>query len=348
MARAPGILGRHPRLLAALAVGGAAALLALVLLTRGEESSRTEAAARSCGAPAGLTVPPYAEDSVFNQPIPADAKADPDSDRLVAGVVEAARDTGFVVALKAFTVPVYVASRDTPRYDVSLTASWAPRTTLDAVPIPAEARPDPADDGHLAVVDRLRGCEYDLWQARKEGDRWSASWGNVIPTQGRGIYPDGLSARASGFGLLAGLIFPEELAQGEIEHALVFSYPLTRAGGPVPPATDSDGLSTRPDAIPEGARLQLDPTLDLDALGLAGPERAVARALQRYGMFLADTGGAVSLYAEHPKSSGARNPYAGIVPDESSLRLERIPLDRLRVLELGPQQSGRLRPPSPD
>src|SRR3712207_8502377 len=49
------------------------------------------------------------------------------------------------------------------------------------------------------------------------------------PIEGSGVDPSGSSARASGFGLLAGLVFPEELRRGRIEHALVFAYPYTRS-----------------------------------------------------------------------------------------------------------------------
>ncbi|MFN2468157.1 MAG: hypothetical protein ABR521_08540 [Gaiellaceae bacterium] len=269
----------------------------------------------------------------FERPIPPGAAIDPRSKQLVRSVVEAASDKGFVVALRSFTVAVYVASRATPRRDVRLTAPWAPRPVLRSVPIPSGARPDPESDGHLAIVDRRTGCEYDFWQARRtRTGTWVASWGNRIPI-GRRVFPDGLSARASGFSLTAGLITPDELRRGRIDHALVFHYPFTRAGGFVPPATQSDGRSHRRDAIPEGARLQLDPSLDLDKLDLEPYERTIARALQRYGMLLGDTGGAVSLFAAHPHSYEG-DAYDGLLPDEDFAALDGILLERLRVLRL--------------
>ena len=278
---------------------------------------------------------PYAAASPFNQPIPAGAAVDAGSDRMIEGFVEAAEAKGFLVAVRQFTVPVYAADRRTPRYHVRLTAEWAPRRVLRNVPIPDEARPDPASDGHLTILDRSTGTEYDFWQARKAGCTWSASWGSRIRLSGRGIYGDGLAARASGFGLLAGLIRPDELRAGSIDHALVFSYPYTRANRFVPPATATDGRTPGPAAIPIGARLQLDPELDLDTLELAPYERVVAEALQRYGMYLGDSGGAVSLYALHPQSSPG-SPWEDLLPHEDFVYLERIPLERFRVLELPP------------
>jgi hypothetical protein len=139
--------------------------------------------------------------------------------------------------------------------------------------------------------------------------------------------------RASGFGSAAGLIFPDELAAGRIDHALTFTMKHTKAGGPVPPATASDGWSTVPGAIPEGARLQLDPALDLDSFRLTAWQKTIARALQQYGMYLTDTGGAVAFQAVHPQSVSTTYPW-GDVP---AAAIPAALAAHLRVLELGNQ-----------
>lgn len=278
----------------------------------------------------------YAADSPFNQKIPAGATIDARSEQMVGSVVEAGRRQGFLIAVKRWTIPVYFADSTTQRYRIRLKARWAPARWFEGVPIPPGAAPDPANDAHMVIIDTDNGCEYDLWQARKKRGNWKASWGNSLRTDGDGVFPKGLSARGSGFALPAGMIWPEELAVGRIEHALQFSYKHTRRGGPVSPATESDGTSSREDAIPEGARLRLDPTLDLDALGLRPYERIVAEALQQYGMFLGDDGGGVTLQAVHPQSY-AGNPYEGLLPDRKYVYLDNIPLERLQVLELSAQ-----------
>ena len=82
---------------------------------------------------------------------------------------------------------------------------------------------------------------------------------------------------------------------------------------------------------------ELDPTLDVDALGLTGYERTIAIALQRYGMYVADTGSPPGLYAVNPQSYGTTNPYAGTWGDQTYVYLATIPADRFRVLALPPQ-----------
>jgi hypothetical protein len=210
------------------------------------------------------------------------------------------------------------------------------------VPIPRRAAADPQGDGHLAIVDRARGCEYDFWQARKGSRGWSASWGNTIRTGSTGIFPYGLSARASGFALTAGVIFPGEIRRHRINHALVFAYPYVRQGRPVRPATQTDGSHSRAGALPMGARLQLRRGLNLRRLGLKPWQMTIARALKRYGMYLGDTGGTVALRAVSTQSYG-RNPYRGELRTASTVALPQVLLRNMRVLRFRSQAARRPR-----
>ncbi len=178
-------------------------------------------------------------------------------------------------------------------------------------------------------------------------------WANRGPLAGgTGIQPGGFSTRASGFVNIAGLIRPTELGAGAIRHALTFAYPFTKDGGPVAPATASDGRASTQDGwgglarpanalpIPEGARVQLDPALDLDALDLLPWQKAVARALQVYGMFLADTSPNISLAAVGAQSWRS-NPYVRFWGDEPYAYLPTSLTQHLRVLRLPPQTKRR-------
>lgn len=328
--------GRHTLVALVVACAAALGIVALSLDAAGLRGDREAGAAPAprLGGTSGDLYPP---DSPWNTPVPTDAEIDPRSGELVGSLVEAGDDRGFVLALREWTVPVYFADRQTPRRDVSLTAPWAPYSALTDVPIPDGARPDPQDDAHLTVIDRSSGCEFDLWQASRDAaGRWSASWGNAVRLRERGVYPDGLSARGSGFASAAGLLWPEEIESGRIDHALVFSYPTVKGGGPVAPATSSDGESGRDDALPEGARVRLDPDLDVSTLELGPEEEVIARALQEYGMFLGDRGGAMAIYAAHPYGF-EDDPWTS-ASDGAFMELSGIPLDRLQVLKLGPQE----------
>ncbi|GAA1861186.1 hypothetical protein GCM10009836_46680 [Pseudonocardia ailaonensis] len=250
-----------------------------------------------------------------------------------------------VISLRRFSVPIFVADPGTKRYSIAPTAPYAPAgTRLDDVPVPANAAADPAEDGHLAVLDRDNRCIYEFFRAKPQGDGWTADWVNATPSDGTGIYPDGLGTRAAGFSIAAGLIWPDELRRGEIDHALVFAYPFTKKGGYVAPATRSDGLTTQAGALPIGSRLRLDPTIDLDKLTLTPQERTVARALQTYGMFLGDTSGGLTLYGVQPLSFAA-DPYQSFWNDGPWADIKAIPFDRLQVLDSGAEQPPYTGPP---
>ncbi|MFI7544851.1 hypothetical protein [Actinoplanes sp. NPDC049599] len=290
----------------------------------------------------------YAATSPFNQVIPVNPQLDSRSAAYVQLLGRSKKEKGFVLSVKEWTVPAYFAKPDTARHDVRI-AGQPPGAHYDrtfvhdvnrimrGVPIPDNALPDPMEDAHLTVIDPATSCEYDLYGAERTADGWTAAWANVTTTPTTGIYPSGLSSRATGFSPLAGMIWPAELRSGRIDHALIFAYPYTRSGGPVNPATASDGKSTLAAAMPQGARVQLDPALDLSTLRLTAYERTIAQALQRYGMYLGDTGGALALYAVSPQSF-ATNPYAGLLPDDPHVFLNKIPVNRFRVLKTGLQK----------
>ena len=168
-----------------------------------------------------------------------------------------------------------------------------------------------------------------------------------MPISYPGVYPRGMSARGSGFPLLAGVIWPDEFKNG-IRHALLFANSMPKGcpdslktdaeklsskgvpGCPVWPATDSDGENTDIFALPEGARLQLDPTINLDSFNLKPYEKIIAKAMQEYGMYLTDSGDTgIALYAIDPKSY-LSDPYEGIFSSADYDAYGSVKLDGLK------------------
>jgi serine/threonine-protein kinase len=123
--------------------------------------------------------------------------------------------------------------------------------------------------------------------------------------------PDGrglncTSADAAGFPIAPLVFTPEEVASGEIPHAIRFVLPNShiRKGAYVAPATHSTEATTGAiDTPPYGARFRLRADYPVDKLP-EGP-RVVARAMQKYGMFLAD-GGNLTLTARSDRSSSIK------------------------------------------
>jgi hypothetical protein len=273
---------------------------------------------------------PFSDDSPWNIPIPPDPEIDPNSDAMIAEFHKSWYPA-FWTNIYTYTVPVWTANSSTPEYKVTCTHGYC-GPEFDNVPIPDEAVPDPGSDAHMLILDFERHKSWDMFRAEKSQDgSWKAEFGTTFDLNGDGVKPYGWgSARGSGFPLAAGLIYVDEVKAGHIRHALVMAYDWPR-DCLVYPASTNCGLSSDQNAIPIGGRLQLDPSLDLDTLGLSPGAKVVARAMQEYGLYVGDNGWGLSLFAESYYGK-PEDPWAGLLSEND---LVNIPIDRLRVLKLG-------------
>lgn len=283
---------------------------------------------------AGGVSRPFAVTSPFNVPIKARPNIDPNSTAMVARV---ARDRQAYANLTEYGIPIYTASATTPRVRVTcaMEGDWGVcPLSMQPMPIPVDARPSSGSDGALVVIDPATNTVGEYWQAQPAGAQWTASWGAVNSLSGSGW---GGASTGAGASKLAGVIRVDEIRRGVIDHALVVQTDNVCARTFRAPALKTDGLSTRIDCIPEGARIQLDPSIDLTKItGITRAERAVARALQVYGGYVIDRGGA-PLSIGFERASDATSDYPGATYAEAGLRwdyygMPRVPWHRLRVL----------------
>jgi hypothetical protein len=171
------------------------------------------------------------------------------------------------------------------------------------VPVPAGATPGTGSDGQIDFINPTTGVEWGFWQfTQTSPGHYTATNGyRYHMTSGYyGRFADGGSGRGAGTPYLAGLVRPWEIAQGHIDHAIAFAY-KSPAPTYVYPATKSDGDGVAGTDVPEGTRLQLDPTMtdaDFTALGLSPAAIVIAHALQKYGMYTIDNSDSSKIYLE--------------------------------------------------
>jgi hypothetical protein len=273
---------------------------------------------------------PFAADSPWNTPIPASARVDPRSDAMVAQLTDGAP----AATIYEYGDAIWDADASTPRQRIVCERSdeWGACGIEGAqVPIPDGAEPDPGSDGAMIVVDHERGLAWDFWRARRDADgRWRTDWGGVVDLASDGVVPLRRSSRGSGIARLGGIVRTWEIAQGRIPHALAVATRATCRDEFRAPATKSDGTTDGDGCVPPGARIQLDPAVDLDQLDMPPGERAVAEALQTYGAFVVDSGGSpLSIAFQNPVGRDDPYPGAGLVQYDP---MTSVPWQRLRVL----------------
>lgn len=204
-----------------------------------------------------------------------------------------------------FSIAVLEASPDTPRVPFTPTGDFfAPDCDPAPIPVPEGGRIegeagytcDGGGDCHLIVVDRDVCRLYEQWRADYgspddfEGG-CLAIWSLDRPYDEtlRGDYCT--SADAAGLPIAPLLFDADEVAAGEIRHAIRFIIPNANIRDDiyVRPGTHSTPATSGPaQAPPYSARLRLRADVDLSELNPAA--QVVARAMQRYGIILADAG----------------------------------------------------------
>jgi hypothetical protein len=243
--------------------------------------------------------------------VPATEQAAPDSQDIVDRWVSFWADArsfaprfgvGYADTPNDYDHPLYFSKSTDPAYTVqcSHSAGWGPCEIDGAtVHIPSGARAAGGSDGHMAVIDQASGWEYDFWQVQQiPSDGGSLTVGYAGRTS-IGPNSDGLGseATAAGFGLAAGIIRPEELAAGQIDHALFMVVKCTN-GTSVWPAGSSAGRSCSSMGLSDvnapamGQHFYLDMTdAEIDALPQPAWQKTILRAMAHYGLYVGDTGG---------------------------------------------------------
>jgi hypothetical protein len=297
----------------------------------------------------------FSPSSFWNTPLLDDATLDPDS----AALTDAFETTimrgyqtgnGPWINTTDYSVPIYTVAADQPTVRVQLSSPFsapALQSAWSAVPIPADARPASGTDRTLVVWQPSADRMWEFWKLAQAGGEWTAAWGGAMQgvSANQGVYgPEAWpgakawwGSSASSLSIAGGLITLDDLQHGQIDHALALAIPNVRANFYASPAQRSDGDSSSPLSLPEGAHLRLDPSLDLVALHLPHLTLMIAEAAQRYGIYIRDRAKVTHFFAQDPTPTGA-NPYGGaggyFEGRSPAQLLSQFPWDRLQLLQM--------------
>lgn len=300
---------------------------------------------------------PFSAESPWNKTISATAQKHPDSDQIITYMKSKASK---LTVARSYTIPIWVvdATKITPvvvKSDKIFDWWDADRNGWSDVgaPIIPSMWPEQTNDGHICVIDPMTNTAWEMsrysWPSPEPPQCTTFNIWN-LRLSGYGNPDEGYrwgtrGGRASGFPEIAGLLRPEELDTGEVRHALVFTFSEIRRADDgrkifqYPPACRSDGTAIGAQYPIMGMRFQLDPTAtegEFNSWGLTSEAKIIARALQKYGMFLGDRGGdmkiQVQLLSKDPNQH--RDLWEDHAPGLYNA-IEKIPTARLRVVYTG-------------
>ena len=238
--------------------------------------------------------PMFPADNVWNTPITT-LPTDPRSRDYVTSIgTDASLKADFGAGLwdgGPIGIPFVVVDGDQPK--VPITFEYGDESDPGPYPIPPDAPieggTDSDGDRHILVVESDSCFLYEMYAAYHERDgSWTAGSGAVFDLRSNRLRPrTWTSADAAGLPILAGLVRYDEVAADTIRHAIRFTAPQTQDAW-VWPARHAASDSADPRLPPMGQRFRL--RADFDAGGMARPTQIIVKALQTYGMNLADNG----------------------------------------------------------
>jgi hypothetical protein len=209
--------------------------------------------------------------------------------------------------------PIYEAGPGDPSYEVEGLA--VPLPELRELRIPVGARSAENGDNSMVVYDRDKGYVVALTGAdyHQGRDLWSAAGATVTYLDSNGLHvrtgrsddPRNRGSHRGNNGATMAVDLDEVLA-GSVDHVLKAAAGPEVADRYVFPMVGSDGdyHGSNPAVPPQGLRLRIKPSVDLEALDLGPEALVIARALQEYGFYIGDSGGVTAIKLENTVAEG--------------------------------------------
>jgi hypothetical protein len=258
--------------------------LLLLGLTLGGGSAVASAGTPVPGAP---NCPMFPADNVWNTPV-ANLPVDPHSAEWLAAMDASTTNLNFVNGPQ-YGMPITVVPPSQPLVPISFTSPGY----NDPGPYPfgpdtgIEGGPDATGDRHAIMVDPANCLDYELYDAYYSPSGSTATNGVVWNLDSNALLANQDTVDASGLPIVAGLARYDEVQSGVITHALRVQAETTDTSY-IWPATAGEGSANDPDLPPMGARFRLKASFDIS--GYSPQAQVILRALQQYGLILADNG----------------------------------------------------------
>jgi hypothetical protein len=283
---------------------------------------------------------PFPNDNAWNQDI-SSASVDPNSDALINFIgASTPMHPDFGAGLyggSTIGVP-YVVVSGSPFVNIHFTA-YGSESDPGPMPVPhnapIEGYPHPGNrDRHVLVLDRDNCWLYELYHSYPQKDgSWKADSAAVWDLLNDEQRPyTWTSADAAGLPVFPGLARYDEVASGQIQHALRFTLQYSRQAF-TPPASHWAPSSTNALAAPMGMRLRLKASYDISSF--PPQAKVILGALKQYGMIMADNGS--SMYVSGDPDNRWSNDDLGSLKQVPASAFEVILIDPIYTPATVPQ-----------
>jgi hypothetical protein len=276
-------------------------------------------ATQAATSPSLGTMQIYPKDHVWN--VPVDKLP---VDRMSSSYISSAGSSAYLYVYSGFMLNVV--DQYTPKKYFTFNYQ------SDRGPYPVPANPlieTQSADHHLLTVQPGTNTFYQIFDAHKATDgSWSGGSGAVFDLSSYALRPDGWTADAAGLPILPGLLRYEEVASGEIDHALRITT-WTSQNTHIWPARHHSGIANTA-FPPMGQRFRLKASFDIS--GYSPQQQVILKAMKKYGMILADNSGNKAIWGlsavQDSRFDFDYSTFAGIhgsdfeAVDESSLMID--------------------------
>jgi len=311
---------------------GTLLVLSAVLLVSASCAQDLSCSGMSLGREANLNgFIPFPADNAWNKDI-SKAQVDPNSDAIINFIganVPLHPDFGSGLYDGSSMGIPYIVVSGSPFVKIRFTA-YGSESDPGPMPVPNNARAEGfplSDDGdrHVLVLDRDNCWLYELYHSyRGPHGSWKADSAAVWDLLNNEHRPyTWTSADAAGLPIFPGLARYDEVAAGQIQHALRFTLQYSRQAF-TPPASHWAPNSDNSLAAPMGMRLRLK--ADYDISSFPAQAKVILTALKHYGMIMADNGSSMFITG-NPDKAWDNNDLAA---------LKRVPASAFEVLLMDP------------
>lgn len=284
----------------------------------------------------------------WNTPLPANAPRDPRSASIISWLAEDnsppyLRLSG--IGDSEWGSPVFVAQDDTLARPLHCEGPSCPQSMPEEIHLPSEARPPDTSDATITLYDEHRGYVLGLWRASQEPDgSWTAQGGDIYYLDSNGLAgtlagsDEPRNGGHRGINSMVRVLRYDEVDSGTIDHMLELFVNTARMEHVFPMTGHENHGTWDRDAPPEGTRIRIMPSVDINSYDLSPAAKVIATALQRYGAVIGDqTGGPATIGVENTILSGRGDLWASVLTADA---LDEIPFADFEVIELGYYPTG--------